>query len=334
MTTQSVAPVGGALLLDPILRLVTKLREAGVPVSSSEVIDATSALNAIDVLDREQVRVAMAATLVKRAEDRAAFEVMFELLFAVRRGARPGDAPVSREERRQITTSLDRVALDGDDPGGGGAELLELIMEAIRRGDPEALRALAEMAVERYGGMGSQRDASERYFLYRVLRALELSRLMGDMLRTEVAESGREESVVRAELAERIEAFKKLIASEVRNQLAEARGPDETTRAMELLGREEVDFLGASPGSWPRCARRSARSPGRSRRRWPAVVVAGIAAASTSDERSGGPCRPVASSSTRRSAGRRSRGPICICCATSRAPSPSSPRSRCRCSRR
>lgn len=247
MTAQSVRPAGGALLLEPMLRLVTRLREAGVPVSSSEVIDATSALNAVDVLDREQVRAAMAATLVKRAEDRPAFEVMFELLFAVRRGAPRGDAQLAGEERRQITTSLDRAGFPGDESSEGAADLLELIMEAIRRGDPEALRALAEMAVDRYGGMGSQPDASERYFLYRVLRALELSRLMGDMLRTEVAESGRDESAIRAELAERIEAFKKLIASEVRNQLGETRGPDDTTRAMELLGTEDVDFLGASP---------------------------------------------------------------------------------------
>ena len=247
MTVQSTGPAGGALLLDPLLRLVARLRDAGVPVSSSEVIDATSALNEVDVLDRDQVRAAMAATLVKRAEDRPAFDVLFELLFAVRRGARASDGvPGSADAPRQISTSLDRVSLDGASDAEGGADLLDLIMEAIRRGDPEALRALAEMAVDRYGGMGSQPDASERYFLYRVLRALELSRLMGDMLRAEVGE-GRDESAVRAELAERIEAFKKLIASEVRSQLAETRGPEDTARAVELLGTEEVDFLGASP---------------------------------------------------------------------------------------
>lgn len=246
MTAQSVDPAGGALLLGPLLRLVTRLREAGVPVSSSEVIDATSALNAIDVLDRDQVRAAMAATLVKRAEDRQAFEVLFELLFAVHRSTRAGHGPTTGNERRQIATSLDRVSLGDDVRGEGAADLLDLIMEAIRRGDPEALRALAQMAVDRYGGMGRQPDASERYFLYRVLRALELSRLMGEMLRAQV-EEGLDASKVRAELADRIEAFKKLIASEVRSQLAEARGPEGTTNAVELLGTEDVDFLGASP---------------------------------------------------------------------------------------
>ena len=246
MPVQSVQPAGGALLLDPLLLLVTRLRKAGVAVSSSEVIDATSALNAVDVLDRAQVRAAMAATLVKRAEDGPAFEILFEMQFAVRRGVRAAEDPMNSDERRQIATSLDRVSLGGAATSAGAADLLDLIMEAIRRGDPEALRAFAQMAVERYGGMGGQPDASERYFLYRVLRALELSRLMGEMLRAEVDE-GVDESKVRAELADRIEAFKKLIASEVRSQLAEARGPDETTRAVELLGTEDVEFLGASP---------------------------------------------------------------------------------------
>jgi uncharacterized protein with von Willebrand factor type A (vWA) domain len=246
MTAQSESPAGGALLLDPLLRLVAKLREAGAPVSSSEVIDATRALNAVDALDRSQVRAAMEATLVKRAEHRAAFDMLFELLFSVRRGARPGDALSPDDTRRQVTTSLDRLSLDGDAAGQGRTDLLEQIMDAIRHGDPDALRALAQMAVDRYGGMGSQPDASERYFLYRILRSLELSRLMGEMLRAEVHE-GRDESRARAELAERIDAFKKLLASEIRNQLAEARGPEDTARAVELLGNEDVDFLGASP---------------------------------------------------------------------------------------
>jgi uncharacterized protein with von Willebrand factor type A (vWA) domain len=240
-------PDGGALLADPLLQLVHHLREAGVGVSSSEVIDATAALRAVDALDREQVRRALAATLIKRSEDRAAFEMLFELAFAIRRHARSDGPPGTGDGRRQVTTSLDRLGVEGADDTQGAADLLELIMEAIRRGDPEALRALAAMAVDRYGGMDSQRDASERYFLYRILRALELSRLMGEMLRAEVAESGRDESTVRAELAERIEAFKRLLATEVRDQLAETRGTDESARAIELMATEEVDFLGASP---------------------------------------------------------------------------------------
>ena len=86
---------GGTFLLTPLLRLVRSLRTAGVPVSSSEVIDATWAFRSIDIGDRAQVRAALAATLVKRAEDRAAFDLLFDVHFAIRgrtTGSRRGTA--------------------------------------------------------------------------------------------------------------------------------------------------------------------------------------------------------------------------------------------------
>jgi uncharacterized protein with von Willebrand factor type A (vWA) domain len=244
MVTQS-APAGGPLILDRLLVLARRLRDAGIPVSSSEVIDATNALNAIDVLDRAAVRQAMQATLVKRSEHLAAFDILFEFAFAIRRAppaAVEGAVAEDGRPQREFRTSLDRLADDGT---GESGELLEQIMEAIRRGDPEALRALAHLAVERFGGMAGQPGASERYFLYRVLRALELSRLMAEMLRAQEADGSA--PVDRAELAARIDAFKRLIASEVRSQLAETRGEEETSRAVELLGTEDIDFQGASP---------------------------------------------------------------------------------------
>jgi uncharacterized protein with von Willebrand factor type A (vWA) domain len=244
MVTQS-APMGGALLLDRLLVFARRLRDAGVPVSSSEVIDATKALNAIDVLDRDAVRQAMLTTLVKRWEDLAAFDILFEFAFAVRRPSPTADeASVEAGERapREVRTSLDRL---DDDGTGESGELLEQIMDAIRRGDPEALRALAQLAVERFGGMAGQPGASERYFLYRVLRALELSRLMAEMLRAQEADGSP--PVDRADLAARIDAFKRFIASEIRHQLAERRGEEETSRAVDLLLTEDLDFLGASP---------------------------------------------------------------------------------------
>ncbi len=72
------------ILLQPLLGLVHSLRVAGVPVSTSEVIDATAAIAEIDLADRQAVKFATASTLVKRAEDREAFETLFELHFAVR----------------------------------------------------------------------------------------------------------------------------------------------------------------------------------------------------------------------------------------------------------
>ena len=248
----------GTPLLTPLLRLTHSLREAGVPVSASEVIDAAVALGAVHMVDRGQVRGALAATLVKRAEDRAAFDTLFELHFAIRSSRRghPGDvdepaagAPAAAG-RPDVATSLDR----GDDAATGGAdastELLEALLDALRRGDGERLRELADMAVVRYGGIGSQADATERYFLYRVMRALELSRLMAEALkaaRQEDAAGALDERRFRAELADRIEAFKRLLAEQVRAHMAELRGAADAAQAISHLAIEETDFLGASP---------------------------------------------------------------------------------------
>lgn len=240
------------MLLTPLLRFVGQLREAGIPVSSSEVIDATVALRTVDLIDRGQVRGAMAATLIKQAEDLLTFDLLFELHFAVRPFTRDGEIAETGANNpglRQITTSLDRVSFDQMGTEGSTA-LLDAIMEAIQRGDPEALRALAEMTVARLGGIGTQPGASERYFMYRILRALELSKLMGQMIATARAEagpSGVDERALREQLAERIEAFKQMLAAHIRGSLAGLRGAEASVRAIEMLGTDEIDFLGASP---------------------------------------------------------------------------------------
>lgn len=241
---------GTGLLLHPLLRLTRQLRDAGVAVSSSEVIDATAALHEIGLVDRRAVHDALSATLVKTREDQATFDLLFELHFAVRRHAPEAAAPdgMASVPRRQIETSLDRVADDGG--GASAGELLELLMDALRRGDEDTLRAIASMAVGAYGGLDRQPDASERYFMYRILRALELSKLMAQAIAREREEGGAgelDERRLRAELAERIDAFKRLLAGELRGRLAETRGVEETGRALEVLGTEDIDFLGASP---------------------------------------------------------------------------------------
>jgi uncharacterized protein with von Willebrand factor type A (vWA) domain len=150
---------------------------------------------------------------------------------------------------RQVSTSLDRLVGDDQDQSSV-SDLLAQIMEAIRRGDPDAMRALAEMAIGRFGGIDGQPDATERYFMYRILRSLELSKLMSQMLAAARAEAGDgsiDERGLRGELAERIEAFKQLLASQLRDRLAVSRGVDETIRSMDLVATDEIDFLGASP---------------------------------------------------------------------------------------
>lgn len=256
MSPQSVADTeGGAVLLRPLLALVANLRDAGVGVSASEVIDATQALRTIEIEERSALRAALATTLVKNADDLPTFDLVFDLRFPIRSGTGPsavdGAGPAAGVGRngRDISTSLDRRS-DGEQDRDGASDLLAEIMDAIRRGDPEALRTLAEMAIGRYGGIEGQPDATERYFMYRILRSLELSKLMSQMLAAARANAGDgeiDERALRGELAERIEAFKQLLAGQLRDRLADSRGVDETIRSLDLVATDDIDFLGASP---------------------------------------------------------------------------------------
>jgi len=232
-------------ILSPLLRLVGQLRGAGVAVSSSEVIDACRTLDHLDPTDRPGLRAALGSTLVKRMEDRPAFDVLFEMHFAVRAWQETGAGP----PRHEVRTSLDRLSFDGSGEGGN-EDLLEMIMDALRRGDGDALRALAGMAVTRYGALDQQTDASERYFMHRILRALELSKLMGMALQAVREQSGEvpiDESRLAADLVERIDAFKRLLAAQVRGRMAELRGLEQVALPLDALATEEADFLGASP---------------------------------------------------------------------------------------
>ena len=64
-----------------LIALVARLREGGVPVSTSELLDAHQALAHMDLLSRSQVRSALRATLVKDASHEVLFRRSFEAIF-------------------------------------------------------------------------------------------------------------------------------------------------------------------------------------------------------------------------------------------------------------
>ena len=97
----------------------------------------------------------------------------------------------------------------------------ERVRAAVDAGTEAELRVLAEEAVARHAGF-EQGARTERYHVYRVLRAVELAHLLHDALRR-ARERG--EDLSRAEVAARIEALRRLITEEVRARLAADGGP-------------------------------------------------------------------------------------------------------------
>ncbi len=231
-----------------LLRFAHRLRDAGIPVSMVETLDAVESVRHVDLSDRRQLKAALSATLVKRADDRHAFDSLFDLSFPVRHGV------------VEVETTLDRASgSDSDaasltaDPSADApsTDLLRTLLRALRSGDASALRALASLAVDLFGGLDENRDASERYYLFRILRQLELS----ELLRQAVLQSRQEleqatpldDRLLREELSARVEEFRKMLAEELRWQLAQIRGADAAAQVLHDRPVEDVEFLTASP---------------------------------------------------------------------------------------
>ena len=68
-------------LLDTHIGFVEALRSAGLSVSLAEGLDAIAALERIGWHEREVVRTAYAATMVKRQSQRVTFDAIFDLYY-------------------------------------------------------------------------------------------------------------------------------------------------------------------------------------------------------------------------------------------------------------
>jgi uncharacterized protein with von Willebrand factor type A (vWA) domain len=250
-----VAATIGQPMLDLLAGFIQELREAGLPVSLTENLDAMEAVKHIPLEDREAFKYALAATLVKNNAHWRAFETVFEVYFSLR----------GKQYALDSDEEIDFDALDDEQMqamqqmagmrGGGGEqmtpeELAELLYRALLQGDEALLRAVARQAVRRYAGMEPGRPVGGTYYLYRTLRNLDLDnvleRLM-DQARGDVGDlSALEERLERDEYEIRIDQLRKEIEAEIRRRLVADRGIEAMARTLRKPLPEDIDFMHAS----------------------------------------------------------------------------------------
>ena len=227
-----------------VVRLTSALRTAGVPVSTGEAVDAARALDVVDAGQRNQVRAALRATLIKRQDDVETFERTFDAVLAdFSDSPAPEDARLSQDGATTVAAAPG-AAVDAS------TSLLEDLAAALRDDDADALRRLAALSVHQFGGIGSTSQDSERALLYRVLRGLDLARILQRALREHGGardESAVIDALVPAEIAARVEAFRRLLAQEVRRRRDKQSVQQGAGIQRSVTGPEDMPILGASP---------------------------------------------------------------------------------------
>jgi hypothetical protein len=256
-------------MLDLLSGFVVELRRAGLPVSLTEHLDAAEAVRHIPLEDREGLKYALAATLVKSSSHWRAFETAFEVFFAVRT---PGSGAVAGDPDSELDGEgegeQDGAAGTGDGgsrgqgrsgQGGGGGEgmtpeeLAEMLFKSLLSADAALMNVVARNAVDRYAGMEPGRPVGGTYYLYRTLRNLDLEAVLAKLLgQAQTGAAGGqgltdlEERLAADEYRARIEKFRRAVETEIRRRLVEDRGAEALARSVRKPLPEDIDVMHAT----------------------------------------------------------------------------------------
>jgi uncharacterized protein with von Willebrand factor type A (vWA) domain len=227
-------------LLQRVLDLVGALRRAGVGPTQAEAIDAVRVLGHVDLLDRRQLREALAAVTVTSASQRRAFDDLFDLYFPAR--------PTPDDDTPEVSDGP-ADELEPDD-------VLYDLVEALGSGDEAAIRRAARLAVEAFGRVEG-RDGGASYFQYKVFRAVDLQQLLADLLAgaggsIEGGGDGGEltpleERLLCDALEERARTFQEEVEAELRRRTAAQRGVEKVAERIRRPPVEELDLFHLSP---------------------------------------------------------------------------------------
>jgi hypothetical protein len=246
-------------VLDLINGFVGELRNAGIPVSLTENLDAFEAVKHIPLEDREAFKFALAATMIKNAAHWRAFETVFEVYFSLRGPQyqlKEGetDDEFWREMQEQMRQGEGKGAAGGSMDSLTPEEMMQLLYNALMQGDEALMKALARQAVQRFAGMEPGRPVGGTYYLYRTLRNLDLDAMLDKLMEAQRDAAAfhdaefteLEERLERDEFNERIESFKKEIEAEIRRRLVADRGVEAMAKTLRKPLPEDVEFMHAS----------------------------------------------------------------------------------------
>lgn len=208
-------------MLDRALEFTAALRAAALPVAISDTNAALESIEHIDLADKDAMRAAFAATLVKSHAHRPTFDLLFDLYFGTGRG------PAALTDDAAENTTAD--------------ELGEQLQDAVVNGDDAALRGLARRAV---GALGRLQGASRDWYSnYEVMRALDLPALLQRIEADVTPVDDLERRLTIDETRRRVVEFRALVLAETRRRVAEHRGAEAVASYAVKPLPEDMNFL-------------------------------------------------------------------------------------------
>lgn len=227
-----------------LLELVSIARRAGLRVSPAESMDALRAAAAVGLAEREDLRAALAATLVKREGDRPVFDGVFDAFFHREAAVREAGEPLGLAARLRAEgvspAELDELARRIEAAQGGAGGGLGALMQGGAELEREVERALRGAEVSR---MQSPMQAG--LFAMRALDRLgaDAMRRRLPAVRAALADLGEVGERTADGLAVQLEALRRYVRARVRRDFMRA-NPDRLERERaERLEREALPAL-------------------------------------------------------------------------------------------
>ena len=239
-------------LVDRHIGFVEALRAAGLSVSLAEDLDAVAALRALDWDQREVVRAAYAATLVKKRTQRPTFDALFDVYFPrlVGDGVATSDPDAERGTGGESERGADGAPAGVRDNAEALTAFREELLAALTDGAPDRqdadhrLRRLAAEMVGRFGAMPGRGPGLSSWSAYTALQRVAPQELV-DRIVAALLEHGRVDDEARREAGQRVGRFTAMVEGDARRRIAEEKGPDHVASVALKPSIDRLDFTAA-----------------------------------------------------------------------------------------
>ncbi len=233
-------------------------------MGTTELIDAGQASTILGFEDRERLREAMAATLLRRSGHRQVFDDLFDVYFPAAVGQRAAlsnaasDSTAGPGDAGNPGRTIPVAPVDAASRREAAADLRERLAAALASGDDATVRALAAEVVATLGQLPNQATLGS-FSAAQALDALnpQTAIALAESLAQQAgpnrgagsagAGSGMAAGFSRDELRAEVAAFRRRVEAETRRRNAEIRGTERIARYAVRSPAEQTSFVLAGP---------------------------------------------------------------------------------------